>query len=202
MNNKFNPSNFFDLSKITFAEIFNSVENVWELVPKILPYVQLKSKEKPIIGKNTIIKENVVFEGLCIIGDNCTIGPNAYIRSGVIIGDSVKVGFSCEVKNSIILNNTLISHLNYVGNSIIGSNVNLAGGTICANFRFDGKVIEVKDGDKRYNTNLEKFGCVIGDNTKTGVNSILNPGTIIGKNSTIWPLIDVYGTHKNNEVIK
>lgn len=202
MNNKFNPLNFFDLSKITFAEIFNSVENIWEVIPKILPYVKLKVKDKPSIGKNTIIKENVVFEGPCVIGDNCTIGPNAYLRDGVIIGDNVKVGFSCEVKNSIILNNAFMSHLSYVGNSIIGSNVNLAGGTICANFRFDGKVIEVRDRDKRCSTNLDKFGCVIGDNTKTGVSSILNPGTIIGKNSTIWPLIDTYGTHKDNEVIK
>jgi len=203
VNNKFAPEKYFNLSQISFADIFEGVENIWEVIPKILSYAKSKSNEnKPLIGKNTIIKDNVVFEGPCVIGDNCTIGPNAYFRDGVIIGNNVKVGFACEVKNSIILNDTFMSHLSYVGNSIIGSNVNLAAGVICANFRFDGKKIEVRDGDYRYKTNLDKFGSVIGDGTKTGVNSILNPGSIIGKNSIIWPMVDVYGTHKDNEVIK
>lgn len=203
MNNKFAPQNFFDFSQVSFSDIFEGVENIWEVIPKILPYAESKSNNnKPLIGKNTIIKENVVIEGPCIIGDNCIIGPNAYLRDGVIIGDNVIVGFSCEVKSSIVLNNTFMKHLSYVGNSIIGSNVNLATGVVCANFRFDGKNVDVRDGENKINTNLEKFGCVIGDRTKTGVNSILNPGTIIGKNSIIWPLVDVYGTHKDNEVIK
>src|SRR3990167_9625899 len=202
MNNKFAPQNFFDLSAISFADIFENIENVWEVLPKIKSYAESKSSGKPLIGKGTVIKDNVIFEGPCIIGDNCVIGPNAYLRDGVIIGDNVIVGFSCEVKSAIILNNTFMKHLSYVGNSIIGSNVNLSTGVVCANFRFDGKNVDVRDGENKINTNLEKFGCVIGDGTKTGVNSILNPGTIIGKNSTIWPLVDVYGTHKDNEVIK
>ncbi|MDP3974371.1 MAG: DapH/DapD/GlmU-related protein [bacterium] len=200
--NKFAPEKFFDLSAISFADIFENIENVWEVIPKIKTYIEKLKGEKPFIGKGTVIKDNVVFEGPCIIGDNCIIGPNAYLRDGVIIGDNVIVGFSCEVKSSIVLNNTFMKHLSYVGNSIIGSNVNLATGVVCANFRFDGKNVDVRDGENKINTNLEKFGCVIGDRTKTGVNSILNPGTIIGKNSIIWPLVDVYGTHKDNEVIK
>ena len=202
MNNLFSAEKFFDLSQVSFADIFNGIENIWAVIPKIFPYAQSISKVGPVIGKNTVIKENVVFEGACVIGDNCIIGPNAYFRDGVIIGDNVKVGFSCEVKSSIILNNTFISHLNYVGNSVIGSDVNLAAGVICANFRFDGQKIVVKDGTKRIDTNLEKFSCIIGDHTKIGVNSILNPGSIIGKNTVIWPMVEVYGTHKDNEVLK
>ncbi|MEX1052614.1 MAG: DapH/DapD/GlmU-related protein [Patescibacteria group bacterium] len=202
MVNKFSTEKYFDLSQVSFSDIFEGVENIWEVIPKILPYAQSSSKDAPVIGKNTVIKENVVFEGPVIIGDNCIIGPNAYLREGVIIGSNVKVGFSCEIKSSIILNNTFISHLSYVGNSIIGSDVNLAAGVICANSRFDGRQIEVRDGDKKYKTNLEKFSCIIGDHTKVGVNSILNPGSVIGKNTVIWPMVEVYGTHKDNEVIK
>src|SRR3990167_7776695 len=106
MNNKFAPQNFFDLSAISFADIFENIENVWEVLPKIKSYAESKSSGKSFIGKGTVIKDNVVFEGLCIIGDNCVIGPNAYLRAGVIIGDNVKIGFGCEIKNSIVLNDS------------------------------------------------------------------------------------------------
>ena len=202
MINKFSPQNFFDLSKVSFSDIFENVENIWEVIPKIKTYLESKSTVKPIIGKGTILKENVVIEGPCIIGEDCIIGPNSYIREGVIIGNGVRIGHACEIKNSIILNNTKIAHLSYVGDSLVGSDVNIAAGAICANFRFDGKKVEVRDGAFKYDTGLKKFGCVIGDGSQIGVNAILNPGSILGKNIVVWPLVRVFGTHKNDEVLK
>lgn len=202
MNNKFAPENFFDLSKISFSDIFENVENIWEVIPKIKSYSEKLKGKKPIIGKGTVLKENVVIEGPCIIGENCVIGPNSYIREGVIIGNGVRIGHACEIKNSIILNNTHIAHLSYVGDSLVGSDVNIAAGAICANFRFDGKKVDVRYKDERYDTGLYKFGCVIGDGSQIGVNAILNPGSILGKNTVVWPLVRVIGSHKNNEVLK
>ena len=202
MNNKFAPQNFFDLSKVPFSDIFENVENVWEVIPNIKAYLKSKSTVKPITGKGTIIKANVVFEGPCTIGEDCIIGPNSYIREGVIIGNGVRIGHACEIKNSIILNSTHIAHLSYVGDSVVGSDVNIAAGAICANFRFDGKKIDVRYNNDRYDTGLDKFGCVIGDTSQIGVNAILNPGSILGKNIVVWPLVRVFGTHKNDEVLK
>ena len=202
MNNKFSPQNFFDLSAISFADIFENIENVWEVIPKIKTYAESKSSGKPLIGKGTIIKENVVIEGPCIIGDNCIIGPNAYFREGVIIGDNVRIGSSVEIKNSIVMNNSSIPHLNYVGDSIIGLNVLLGGGTLCANFRFDEKNITVKVDDKKYDTGLMKFGAVIGDGCKTAAGAVLNPGTLLGKQCVVFPQTKVFGYYAEKTTIK
>jgi bifunctional UDP-N-acetylglucosamine pyrophosphorylase/glucosamine-1-phosphate N-acetyltransferase len=203
MDNKFALEKFFDLSQISFSDIFDGVENIWEVIPKILTYVELKSNSnKPVIGKNTIIKDGVVFEGPCIIGDNCTIGPNAYFREGVIIGDNVRIGFSVEVKNSIIMNNSSVPHLNYVGDSIIGSHVFLGGGTLCANYRFDEKSITIKVDDKKYDTNLQKLGAIIGDYSKTAAGAVLNPGTFLEKQCIVFPQTKVFGYYKTKTTIK
>jgi len=203
MNSRFAPEKFFDLSQILFAEIFDDVEYVWEVIPKILPYAKSKSNEnKPLIGKNTIIKNNVVFEGSCVIGDNCTIGPNSYFREGIIIGDNVRIGSSVEIKNSIIMNNSSVPHLNYVGDSIIGSNVLLGGGTLCANFRFDEKNITVKLNNKKYDTGLQKLGAIIGDYSKTAAGAVLNPGTLLEKQCIVFPQTKVFGYYPAGTVIK
>ena len=202
MNSKFAPQNFFDLSSVSFADIFKDVENVWEVLPKIKTYAESKSSGKPLIGKGTIIKENVVIEGPCIIGDNCIIGPNAYLREGVIIGDNVRIGFSVEIKHSIIMNGSSVPHLNYVGDSIIGSNVFLGGGTLCANFRFDEKNITVKLNNKKYDTGLQKLGAIIGDYSKTAAGAVLNPGTFLEKHCTVFPQTKVFGYYAAKTTIK
>ena len=202
MNSKFAPQNFFDLSSVSFADIFKDVENVWEVLPKIKTYAESKSSGKPLIGKGTIIKENVVIEGPCIIGDNCIIGPNAYLREGVIIGDNVRIGFSVEIKHSIIMNGSSVPHLNYVGDSKIGSNVFLGGGTLCANFRFDEKNITVKLNNKKYDTGLQKLGAIIGDYSKTAAGAVLNPGTFLEKHCTVFPQTKVFGYYGAETLIK
>lgn len=202
MKNRFSPSVFFDLSDFKHKEIFQ-VENVWEAVPKISDFI-LKNNgpERIVVGKGTVIEKGALIKGPAIIGENCFIAHGAYIREGAIIGDNVKIGHCVEIKNSIILNNTNVAHFNYVGDSVLGSQVNVGGGAIIANFRLDGTAIKVKHNDQEIETGLTKLGAIIGDHSKIGVNSVLNPGTILSKNSKVYPLTSVFGTHLSEEVIK
>ncbi len=139
-------------------------------------------KGKVAIGKNTNVMNGSYIEGPVVIGENCKIGPNCYIRPYTSIGNGCHIGNACEVKNSIIMNNSNVPHQNYVGDSVIGANCNLGSGCKIANLRLDKKEITVLYTDKKINTGRKKLGSIIGDNTQTGINSMLNTGSIIGNN--------------------
>ena len=202
MKSAFAPSSFFDLSNFEHKSIFE-VENVWEVIPKIADFILKNNGPEPVVmGKGTVVEEGALIKGPAIIGNSCFIAQGAYIRAGVIIGNNVKIGHSVEVKNSIILNNTRIAHFNYIGDSIIGNDVNFAGGAITANFRLDGEKIRIKHGGAKIEIGLTKFGVVVGDSSKIGVNVVLNPGTILSRNSKVFPLTSVFGTHLTEEIIK
>jgi len=121
------------------------------------------------------------------IGKNCRLSKNCYLRGFVSLGDNCKIGHSVEIKNSIIGDNSQILHLSYLGDSIIGENCNIGAGTITANLRFDRKPIKAKVKGKLIDTGREKFGCVLGNNTQTGINVSLMPGVLIGSNCQIGP---------------
>ncbi len=148
-------------------------------------------KGNAIIGKNTIVKSGVYIEGPAVIGENCVIGPNAYLRPSTSIGNNCKIGHEVEIKNSIIMDNTAVPHLSYIGDSILGENVNIGAGSITANFRHDAGLIRssVKTEYKSelVDTGLIKFGTVIGDNTKLGVRTLIYPGRKIWPNMTTLP---------------
>lgn len=133
------------------------------------------------IGKGTVVKNGSYIEGPVIIGENCSIGPNCYIRSSTTIGNSCRIGNAVEIKNSIIMDKTRISHLSYLGDSVIGSDVNIGGGTIAANIRHDNQNIKSYVNKKLTDTGRRKFGTVIGDGVKTGMNTSIYPGR------KIWP---------------
>ncbi|OGN94663.1 MAG: glucose-1-phosphate thymidylyltransferase [Chloroflexi bacterium RBG_13_51_18] len=136
-----------------------------------------------VIGRNTVIKSGVYIEGPVIIGDDCRIGPNCFIRSSTTIGNDCHIGASVEVKNSIIMNGTDVPHLNYIGDSVIGEGCNFGAGTKVANLRLDEQNIHVGGVD----TGRRKLGAIIGDNVKTGINSSINVGAVIGNNAFIGP---------------
>lgn len=140
-----------------------------------------------VIGKNSIIKSGAYIEGPVVIGENCKIGPNCYIRAHTSIGNNCVVGNAVEIKNSVIMNSTHIGHLSYVGDSIIGENCNFGAGTKIANLRLDDKNVKVKINGKLIDTKRRKFGAVVGDNVKTGLDVIINPGRIINSNTSIMP---------------
>lgn len=202
MKNSFSPNLFFDLSDFDYKELFE-VENAWEVIPKISDFILKTNGPEPVvIGKGTVIEEGALIKGPAIIGRNCFIAHGAYIRDGVIIGNNVRIGHSVEIKNSIILGKSKIAHFNYIGDSVIGNDVNFAGGAITANFRLDAAVIRIKHDGQDLETGLTKLGAIVGDGSKIGVNSVLNPGTILAKNSKVYPLTSVFGTHLTPEIIK
>jgi UDP-N-acetylglucosamine diphosphorylase/glucosamine-1-phosphate N-acetyltransferase len=140
-------------------------------------------KDAVVIGKNTLIKSGTYIEGPVIIGEDCRIGPNTYIRPSTTIGNGCHIGAGVEIKNSIIMNGSDVPHLNYVGDSVIGEGCNFGAGTKIANLRLDEANIYVNGID----TKRHKLGAIIGDNVKTGINSCINVGTVIGNNTFIGP---------------
>lgn len=135
-----------------------------------------------VVGKNSTILPGSYIEGPVFIGSDCKIGPNCYIRPYTSIGNSCHVGNACEVKNSIVMDNSCIPHQNYVGDSVIGFNCNLGAGTKIANLRLDKRNINVVLNGKIIDIKRRKLGMIMGDNVQTGINSMINIGTIIGNN--------------------
>ena len=144
------------------------------------------------LGEGSVIKAGVYIEGNVYIGKNCDVGPNCYIRGNTYFGDNVHVGNAVEIKNSIIMENTNVSHLSYVGDSIIGSICNIAAGTNIANLRFDNATIKTKIKDSIEDSGRRKLGAIIGDSVKTGINSSFSPGVKVGSNSTIGSNVLLY----------
>lgn len=213
MNHPFNYQQFFDLGDCYFADIFEGTENVWEVLTKIEPYIKkqfssgklkgnYREKEYVFVGEGTVIEEGAYIKGPAIIGKNCIIAHGAYIRENVILGDGVRIWHGTEIKQSIMLSNAIGIHLGYIGDSIIGSSVNIAAGTIIANLRLDKQVVSIRNGEEKIETGLKKFGAIIGDGSQIGVNAVFNPGTLLGKYAIVYPLTSVSGVHDSNSIIK
>ncbi len=150
-------------------------------------------KGNVIIGEGTVIRAGSYIIGPVVIGRNCIIGPNCFIRPYTSIGDNCHIGACVEIKNSIIMSNTNVPHLNYVGDSVIGENCNLGAGTKIANLRLDGGTIHATVKGRKVSTGRRKFGAIIGDNVKTGINVSINVGTMIGNDVFIAPSARVEG---------
>jgi len=135
-----------------------------------------------VVGKGTVIRSGTYIEGPVVIGNNSKIGPNCYLRPYTTIGNNCHVGNACEVKNSLVMDHSNVPHLNYIGDSIIGQHCNLGAGTTVANLRLDKNNIIVTLNGKKIDSKRRKLGMVMGDNVQTGINSIINVGTMIGNN--------------------
>jgi len=142
------------------------------------------------IHKTANVEQGVTLKGRIIISENCFIGANTYLRGPVFLGSGVKIGPACEIKQSIILNNSATAHFNYVGNSIIGENVNFEAGSICANHfnERENKRISVLYNNEMIDTKCDKFGSLVGDHSKIGANAVLSPGTLLKKGSIVGRL--------------
>lgn len=139
------------------------------------------------IHRTATIEQGVTLKGTIIISENCFIGSHAYLRGPIFLSNSVTIGPGSEIKQSILFDRTAVAHFNYIGNSILGQNINFEAGSLCANHyneRQD-KRIFVKHNDQRIDTKTEKFGSLIGDNSKIGANAVLSPGTILEKNTIV-----------------
>lgn len=158
---------------------------------KIEPNTSLNGKIQ--IGAGTVVRAGSYIEGPVIIGENCDIGPNCYIRGTTTIGDNCRVGNAVEIKNSIIMHRTKIPHHSYVGDSILGENCNLGSGTKVANLRLDELNIKIEIKGNVIDTNRRKLGVIMGNDVKTGINSMINVGTVIGEYTEIGPGAFAYG---------
>lgn len=138
------------------------------------------------IHKTATISHNVTIKAPAIIGPNCFVGANSYLRNGIYLAEGAKVGISCEIKTTIMLENSAVAHFNFVGDSIVGHNVNIEAGAIVANHfnEREDKTIYVRHNGERIFTGVHKFGSLIGDNCRIGANAVLSPGTLL-KPSTI-----------------
>lgn len=204
-SNKFNYKNFFGNTGI-FEKLFERYEYPWEVLLDIESFIDSfeskfqdlgykKLRERVFVGKNATIDPTAKIEGPAIIGSGTTLRCGAYLRENCLLGENVIIGHSVELKQLIVLSDSSISHLNYVGNSIIGKNVKIAGGAILANTRLDMQEVTIKDEENTIGTGVNKFSCIIGDESFVGANSVINPGTILAKKSLVFPLVSVSGTH-------
>lgn len=200
---KFSVDYFCDLRDFAHKELFDAIENVWEVFARVPKYLEeffaripkgerIKGVVKPgailvgddiYIGEGAKIEPTAYIEGPAIIGPRSIVGTAAYIRGGVILGEHAIVGHCTEAKNTIMLNDSAAPHFNFVGDSILGNAVNIGAGVILANYRLDAKPIPVGD----TTTGLVKFGAVLGDRVKVGCNTVLEPGTFLGKDTWVPP---------------
>ena len=201
MSTPFAVTDYLDLKETDHAALFHGVHQPWDILPRLAEYIASNvvpaNFGRPIgspvigkqvyIGKNTTIEPGAYIKGPAWIGPNCQIRHGAYIRENVIVGAGSVVGNSTELKNCILFNGVQAPHFNYIGDSILGAKVHLAAGVIISNLKLSGDFIMIRSGEEIVTTNLRKFGALIGDHVEVGCNAVLNPGTVIGRRSLIYP---------------
>jgi len=195
----------FDLTHTLAKPLLEGVEYPYSALPKIKEFVislgkQLSPDEydeiddEIWIAKDATIAETATVCGPVIIGHKTEVRPGAFIRGSALIGDGVVVGNSTEIKNAIIFDNVQIPHYNYVGDSILGYRSHMGAGAVASNFKLDHSNIVLRDGSgEKFETGLRKFGVMLADFAEVGCNSVLFPGTIVGRESLVYPLSRVRG---------
>ncbi len=203
----------YDLSHTLARPLLEKYEYPWEALGEIKNFIielgkTLDTEKYDMVSENVwIAKSAKVFPSAylaapCIIGENTEVRHCAFIRGSVLVGDNCVVGNSTEVKNSIIFDNVQVPHYNYVGDSVLGYKSHLGAGAITSNVKSDKTPVSVKTADGKVETGLKKFGAMVGDGTEVGCNSVLCPGTVLGKNCTVYPLSRVRGYIPANRIFK
>ena len=205
--------NLYNLDETIASKIFEGATYPWEVLPKIEEFIKelgntLSSEEYEKrgediwIAKTATIAPTAYIKGPAIIGKNAEIRHCAFIRGKAIVGEGAVVGNSTELKNVILFNKVQVPHYNYVGDAVLGYKSHMGAGSICSNVKSDKKLVVVKDGDEKIETGLKKFGAMLGDHVEVGCGSVLNPGTVIGRNSNIYPLSAVRGCVPADSIYK
>ncbi len=205
-------SELFECKVEYLNTLFSTHFYPWEMLPDISSHIKaLKDSgklsdfseisENVFIGKNVKIYPSAVIEAPAIIGDDTEIRPGAFIRGNVITGRKCVIGNSTELKNSILLDNVQVPHYNYVGDSILGNFAHMGAGSICSNLKSD-KTSVVVHGDEEFQTGLRKVGAILGDRADVGCGCVLNPGTVIGKNTSVYPLTPLRGVYPSDCIVK
>ena len=203
----------YDLNETIAVDIFDGLKFPWEVLPKIkdfiiklgetLPEDRYERKGENIwIAKNARVFPSAYIAGPCIIDEDAEVRHCAFIRGSAIVGKGCVVGNSTELKNVILFNKVQVPHYNYVGDSILGFKAHMGAGSITSNVKSDKTLVVVKSDGENIETGLKKFGAMLGDNVEVGCNSVLNPGTVVGRSTNIYPTSCVRGYIPANSIYK
>ena len=210
---QYNIANLYDLTQTIAAELFDGKEFPWEVLPKISKYIVKlgesldnekfdKTGENIWIAKSAKVAPTACINGPCIIDEDAEVRHCAFIRGNAIVGKGAVVGNSTELKNVVLFNKVQVPHYNYVGDSVLGYKAHMGAGSITSNVKSDKTLVVVKAKEGQIATGLKKFGAMLGDNVEVGCNSVLNPGTVVGRCSNIYPTSCVRGCIPANHIFK
>ncbi len=205
--------NNYDLTQTIAASLFERFTYPWEALPEIGNYIlqlgkALSLKEYDKIGEDVWIARSAevaptaFIHGPSIIGKNAEIRHGAFIRGNAIVGEGAVVGNSTELKNSVLFNRVQVPHYNYVGDSILGYKSHMGAGAITSNVKSDKTLVTVRYQGEKVETGLKKVGALLGDNVEIGCNTVMNPGTVIGRGTHVYPLSMVRGFIPANSIYK
>lgn len=211
VNENIKTESLYDCTVPYLKKLFKSSIYPWEILSEIRNIINelIKTgiegfseiKEGIFIGENVRISDKATLNAPCIIGHNTEIRPGAYIRGNLITGEGCVLGNSSEFKNAILLNNVQLPHYNYVGDSILGNGTHMGAGALCSNLKSDGKTVIIH-AENDISTNLRKVGGFLADGVDVGSHSVINPGTVIGKNSSVYPMTSVRGVIDSDCIVK
>ena len=203
----FNPRDLFDLAQTDHAALLADCEFAWTALARLKEYLQARLRpelrhrslgqsfigDQVFIGEGTVVEAGAMIKGPAIIGRNCEIRHNAYIREHVIVGDDCVVGNSSELKNAMLFNRCQVPHFNYVGDSILGYRAHLGAGVKISNVKLVPGNVKVRHEGVTFDTGLRKFGALLGDGAEVGCNAVLNPGSVLGRGSMVYPNLSWLG---------
>ena len=210
--------NLYDLTETIAAELFTEAEYPWEVLPRIHDFILELGKRLPEeiyekrgediwVAKNAKVAPTACLNGPLIIDEEAEIRHCAFVRGNAIVGKGAVVGNSTELKNVVLFNKVQVPHYNYVGDSVLGFKSHMGAGSITSNVKSDKTLVVVKNGEEKIETGLKKMGAMLGDHVEVGCNSVLNPGTVLGRRSSVYPTSCVRGQvpadsiYKNRECI-
>ena len=206
-------SRMYNLEETIAKDLFEGLTYPWEALPKISEFivklgesldssVYEKRGENIWVAKSAKVAPTAFLNGPLIIDEEAEIRHCAFVRGNAIVGKGCVVGNSTELKNVVLFNSVQVPHYNYVGDSILGYKSHMGAGSITSNVKSDKTLVVVKNGKEEIKTGLKKFGAMLGDNVEVGCGSILNPGSVVGKNTNIYPLSSVRGVISENSIYK
>lgn len=211
LNKLVKTKDLFECKTSYLEKLFNDHEYPWEILPHIKEYIYElienglegfeEISEGVYVGKDVKIYPTAVIEAPAIIGEGTEIRPGAFIRGSVITGANCVIGNSSELKNCVLLDKVQVPHYNYVGDSVLGNHAHMGAGSICSNLKSDGKPVVIH-GDEEYETGLRKIGGILADGADVGCGCVLNPGTVIGKNTSVYPLNALRGVFSEESIVK
>lgn len=203
----------YNLKETIAAELFEGKTYPWEVLTEIGAFIEKlgstlseeeyeKRGENIWIARDAKVAPSASITGPCIIGKGAEVRHCAFIRGNALVGEGAVVGNSTELKNVVLFNRVQVPHYNYVGDSVLGYKAHMGAGSITSNVKSDKKLVIVKDGEQKMETGLKKFGAMLGDEVEVGCGSVLNPGTVVGRNSNIYPLSSVRGVVPADSIFK